>query len=602
MTAKGRSRHSNKSFPTSKQQPRQQKVASQVNLTAIIQRASVDPTSLTARDVAWLRQTVGNQAVGRLLAKREKQRSAVSSLAAPDSLQRMLNGRSGFSNANKSRDPVRVQHFYPAGGLVQAKFIFDETSGHFVDEDTKEAYKRLGTVAYGDKGRKAYQLQRLSDSAQIHIDVETYEIVTIGPAPSLSSSPEKKRKKEEAFPESDSDLESEFSEASDDEKIELDAKQKFEILTAKGRRKRLKLRTKNVATKEGVFSGSDLRSRKIYAAHRSSKSSLVSNINKQELLQIGEQTVRIDTGTGYFIVPGGNKEKRPPGIKEPPGDYESVFEAMKKMGKDPNAAPLYKLATGSDLGDKDALADAEIAAMALYYINNDAAQIQVNLGQRTQLTENLSKLTAITTISELARALEATKEGEEIPYDATLLVKQCFWVVMQGQKTLKEVFYEGKGGKESIFLGAPSEKHSGISGADRLRRPHSYRQPLEKQMGIFPSNKRKYIQQLNAFRSKSTVKAPALTAEQQKALQKKYQQEQVKEARDLVQEIQDVDVPHDSSKILGFLTDRSGAIQKLRGKIRKLRRRFAGNKEAIELLDEAQRKLKKKEKRAQEVL
>lgn len=410
-----------------------------------------------------------------------------------------------------------------------------------------------------------------------------------------------KRKRSDSMDNSDS----EFSESDDDDTTTLDSEQKMRILAKKGDAKRQKLLDFTVDKSKSDLNLDDPRTRKVYAAHRSNasaESKLISNINKQESFFIGHQKLRLGHSTGHFLQAGGNA--RSGGIKEPSPDYHKFFPEIKRLGKDKNAKKMYQLATQKELGDKDHLNDAEVAAMLFYYMNNDVSQITQTLGERSQLTEHLSKFTAIATLSEFMRGMEAIEkvkkkaEGgsdEETPmnlkasFDATLLIKRGLQLVIKGEYTLQQVFYQGKGGDDSIFLGAPSESMtpSRIGGASYLRDPYNpqYRSHLDAQMGAFSDNKGAFKKELNALKTNSSAKLPMNSEEDTKKLTEKYEAEATENAKELLEKVKKITLPAD---LLTFLTVKSNRspLYKFSMEEKKLRQSCGnGNNEALEILD-----------------
>jgi hypothetical protein len=273
---------------------------------------------------------------------------------------------------------------------------------------------------------------------------------------------------------------------------------------------------------------------------------------------------------------------------------------MKKMGKDLNAAPLYTLATGREqtLKSTGDLSDPQIARMAYYYVDNNASVIEQALGRRTQLTEHLSKFTTISNVSELGRSLEATGEsGEEnLPYDATILVKKGLKEIAEGKITLKEFYYAGQGGQDSIFLGAPSEKESGISGAEQLRSPFKHSRALKRQMDIFPDNKREFKKELNALKTNSKTSFSKITEEEEREIENSRINEQVEEADKILNEIKEIEPPSTVFEVGDFLRDRRGPIKHYTTLINKKNKQFSGNSEAISKLVKAIKALMSKKK------
>lgn len=417
-----------------------------------------------------------------------------------------------------------------------------------------------------------------------------------------------KAARDRAKREKDDEYLSDFLESEDDETTELTYEGQLDILTRKGKEKKRKFAETFVVTqKEGQYQLSDPHQRKIYSAHRTTKKSKIVDSSRQHLVLIGQQQLRMGEGTGHYVQPGGNT--RPETIKEPDAAYEKFFETLKILGNDAVADALYLAATGS-ARDKSAarLTDAEAAAMALYYINNDAAEIESKLGKRTQLTEHLSKFAGISGLAEQSRAFEAVdtrkEEEEEAPYDASLFVKQGLLSVSKGTHTLKEMFYKGKKGSESIFLGAPTQDTKGAitGGSEQLRDPFGNRKALERQMALFKPNKREYKKQLNDLRTGTKVSAPKLTKEHAEAQKKKMDAERLKSAQALTARIKRIPLPAEKSEVLDFTTDRSGPIKKHQAEIARLKRVWASDSAVLEELARAQSALNDKAKAAKALL
>ncbi len=521
-----------------------------------------------------------------------------------------------FMRRFRAQQPQREQPAHagrsaPAGEAIQAKFTYSREHDLFIDEDTGFAYRLLGTIGYGDLGRRAYQLE--GDTEYVLVDMETFEAVrrqphVSSPVASASGSradPEEKpseapdenktsAKKEKARLFSDLEDDSDYAASDDDEKVELNDEQRLRILMRQGKLKRRRLEGGKLKIKESKFELHDPRSRKALIAHRQSKTSKLSRLDKQEYFWLGEQTIRLGEGTGYFIQPGGNEREE--GIAEPPAEYNALFEQMKRMGNDKNASRLYELATGKTRGNDETFTDSELATLALYYMNNDASAIARQLGSRSQLLEHLGKFTAITGISEFGRSMEAVDGKDEVPYDATLLVKQGLMSVISGKKTLKQVFYEGKGGENSIFLGAPSEKHSSkkLGGAEILRNPFRYEANLRRQMEIFPTNKKEFKSALNRLKSQSAFELPSITEEDLKKQEELVALEQSTAANQLLERINGLTLPERVEDRNKFLNEGSGEIHKIRGTLKKWKKAFAGNKIALAVVMKAEAALNKK--------
>lgn len=197
---------------------------------------------------------------------------------------------------------------------------------------------------------------------------------------------------------------SEVEDSSDDETTELDARQKLAILINLTASNIGILRSSSLETKKDEHRLDEPLHRKIYAADRSLPKPKIADLTSQDYYSIGEQKLRVGEGRGHFIQAGGNAKKRGKTIKEPPAEYDKMIEAMLKMAQDPSAASLYKLATGSELDNKEAFEDRELAAIMLYSLNHNVSKSH---SVRSNLTEHLQKFVSIVGISELSRSFEA---------------------------------------------------------------------------------------------------------------------------------------------------------------------------------------------------
>lgn len=384
------------------------------------------------------------------------------------------------------------------------------------------------------------------------------------------------------------DYYSDYSSSSDDER-DLTPRDQMWMMMLKGQRKKDKLLEGN----EGA-DGRDLklhtpRMRGVYASHRTNTKDKASIASSENLMMIGHQRKRMRPGRGHFVQAGGNKD-RPDGVKEPAADYAKLFDQMSQQGDDPNAAPLYKEATNGELGATGGkLSDAQMAAMALYYMNNDASKINEKLGKRTQLTEHLSTFTAVVGIAEQARGLEASPA----PYDTTLLIKRGLHRVKEGEGTLQEMFYKGAGGAQSIFIGAPNKTNSPrkIGGAEQIRNPFDPKneEAFKRQMSIFPAKKGDFKEALNALRSTAKNTAPALTEADKQALEAPMALDAAKELADEVRELHVPDVAE--------LNDEKGKIQVYTCAIEAMEQNTK-DETVLKLLDEADENLKKKTQEA----
>ena len=80
-----------------------------------------------------------------------------------------------------------------ANSVIQGKFVYDKESTLFFDEDTGRHYRLLGTVPYGESGRRVYQLEGDIDDVLVYQDtMELAERLNHPPEPiadPLSGSP-----------------------------------------------------------------------------------------------------------------------------------------------------------------------------------------------------------------------------------------------------------------------------------------------------------------------------------------------------------------------------------------------------------------------------
>lgn len=425
--------------------------------------------------------------------------------------------------------------------------------------------------------------------------------------PEILDNPLKRKRGPNEEEEDDSDDNfSVYSLDEDDESInDLTHTAKMSIIMDKGKEKQKSFKRKKFDTDDKGVPLHEPYARKVYSVHRSSGDSRFSNINNQELISVGQQILRLGEGTGYFMQAGGNQDERQEGIKEPDSDYHNLFEGLKGMGGDKNAQPLYQLAwnqwVSTEEGStakfvEETLTDAQVALMVFHYFTNNVQELESKLQGRTQLTETLSKLIAIFGVSEMCRSLEGKDEKEKpSPYDVTLLIKQGLLKVMEGKLTLQAVFYQGQGGENSIFLGAPSQKNSSkeVGGSDQLRYPFYYDKALERQMGIFSNNQREFKEELNSLRSSSDFKLPELTVEDEQKAQAMVAQQQVQNVQALIDEINRIEVPGENY-INEFLNEPNGTIKKFTKNINKLAKQVKGNEEALEKIKEARGALKQK--------
>lgn len=376
---------------------------------------------------------------------------------------------------------------------------------------------------------------RSADSLQVGMEIEDDAKDAPQKRKPEQSEQRQNKKKRKLETKAKTKYSSEVEDSSDDETTELDAKQKLNILINLTASNMGILRSSGLDTKKAEHRFDEPLHRKIYAADRSLPEPKIADLTTQDYYSIGEQKLRLGKGRGHFIQAGGNAE-RGKTIKEPPAEYNKMIEAMLKMAKDPSAASLYKLATGADLDDKEAFEDRELAAIMLYSLNHNVSNSH---SVRSNLTEHLQKFVSVVGISELSRSFEAgggkgetsekkseknEKESVSGGYSAETLVKMMLRLVMDGKvASLQAVFYEGKGGMDSLFLGAPSAEHSGnqLGGATVLRDPLAYGDNLERQMRHTPDNKKAFKTLLNAVSSGSAPELKAMDDKEKERLKRR---------------------------------------------------------------------------------
>jgi hypothetical protein len=378
----------------------------------------------------------------------------------------------------------------------------------------------------------------------------------------------------------------------------LTEEQQMDILIGKGLLQKRRFVDLNVTTgKTGQFLLHAPHMRKVYSAHRATNKTKLLDITSQHLTLIGQQQIRMGEGTGHYVQPGGNPE-RPKTVQEPAAAYGDFFEDLKKLGSDPVAKDLFLAATGRELKSTGTLTDSDAASLVLYYFNNDAKEIEDKLGKRTPLTEHLSKFSAIAGIAEQSRAFEGTdsRTGKKIPYDASLFIKQGLHAVIEGTHTLQAMFYAGPSGSQSIFLGGPTQnKEKKITGgAEQLRDPFGNPVALGRQLALFSKNKKVYKKQLNKLRIATKIAMQELSNEKIVELEKKAADERLLKAQNLTKAIQAISLPEESSGFLDFLNDRSGEIPKKKAEIKKLRKQYASDTDALAELDTAEDELTSK--------
>ncbi|MDI4645906.1 hypothetical protein [Cohnella hashimotonis] len=418
---------------------------------------------------------------------------------------------------------------------------------------------------------------------------------------------EKKKRKLEKEPKTK--YSSDVEESSDDEASELDAKRKIRILMKVTKSNIGILRSSSLRTKKDEHRFDEPLHRKIYAADRSRKNPKIADLTTQDYFFIGEQRLRMGEGRGHFTQAGGNAKKRTKTIKEPPAEYDKMIEAMLKMGKDPSAAALFKLATGKELDSKDSFEDRELAAIMLYALNHNVSKLH---SVRSNLTEHLQKFVSIVGISELTRSFEAggdkdgTSEKKEeegaASYSAETLVKMMLRLVMDGKvASLQTVFFEGKGGMDSLFLGAPSAEHSGnqLGGATVLRDPLAYEENLERQMSKTPHNKKAFKSLLNSVSSGSSPELKAMDDKEKERLKKDKQTQQTSTVQKLVQTIIDTELPERNHQLNDFLNGANSTLGKFNKRLNQLAKTYADNADALAKIEEGRKAIADKRKEAQ---
>ncbi|MDG0793803.1 hypothetical protein OMP38_25500 [Cohnella ginsengisoli] len=454
---------------------------------------------------------------------------------------------------------------------------------------------------------------RSADSLQVGMEIEDDAKDAPQKRKPEQSEQRQNKKKRKLETKAKTKYSSEVEDSSDDETTELDAKQKLNILINLTASNMGILRSSGLDTKKAEHRFDEPLHRKIYAADRSLPEPKIADLTTQDYYSIGEQKLRLGKGRGHFIQAGGNAE-RGKTIKEPPAEYNKMIEAMLKMAKDPSAASLYKLATGADLDDKEAFEDRELAAIMLYSLNHNVSNSH---SVRSNLTEHLQKFVSVVGISELSRSFEAgggkgetsekkseknEKESVSGGYSAETLVKMMLRLVMDGKvASLQAVFYEGKGGMDSLFLGAPSAEHSGnqLGGATVLRDPLAYGDNLERQMRHTPDNKKAFKTLLNAVSSGSAPELKAMDDKEKERLKKEKQAQQTDTVRKLVRTIRNTKLPDHAFAMNEFINEPNGTLGNLSKRLNQLAKMFADNPSAIAQIKEGRKALAAKRKEAQ---
>jgi hypothetical protein len=372
---------------------------------------------------------------------------------------------------------------------------------------------------------------------------------------------------------------SEMEESDDDSTTQLTREQQFDKMTRLGKLKRRSLRQVALRKQSGAFLLHHPHQRKAYAARRTKSGDPMVDIGVIQSGLIGHQYHNFMKGTGHFVTAGGNKESRPVGVKEPPEDYKGLFEAIKALGKDKNAKTLLTLAGDPAKIEGGTLTDRQVAVIVLLYMNTEAGTTL----PRTQLTENLEKLMAIFA-SETARTFESVSG----PYDASLFIKATLKGVIDNEFSLQKAFYHGKGGATSVFLGAPSGKHSDteIGGAEQLRDPLSHKEAFEQQMSLFPIPKDQFKEYISGLKTGTTLTLPVQTEDDIRKAKQASAASQVEEANLLLETVKKITVPKRIEEVNDFLTARTSPLAKGRRAVNDLRKRAAGNDAALAVLDE----------------
>lgn len=499
-----------------------EKEAESIHSISNIQQADFNSPLLTPVHLLQLQRTAGNHVVAQTLKQHRSNNQEGSAV------QRLL------STVQKHPD----RYTNSPSMTIQCKFKINQVSGTATDLDNNKQYTLIGENTV--EGRKVWKVKDDTDTIY-YIDKQTNELID--------------------------DNGSLFSEEWDDEK-ELTPQEQLNILIEKGSQTKKKVYNKRPTTHEL----DEPAHRKIIAIERSEQEQPL-----DQVFSITGQNIRISHKKGHFITPGGNKEYRKT-ISEPDADYKTLLERTSFLAKDDGAKSIYNISTGGELKPCESFTDPEVAAMCLYFMNN-----KPSITTRNQLSENLSKFAAITTISERARGFEATRDDDNkpIPYDASLLIKAGLKKVIQNETTLEKMFYDGENGKDSIFIGAPSmNKELKIpGGSEKLRRPFDskHSMSLEKQMSIFPKTRREMAKLLNSVRSNSKTN---LTLSEDQSIKLKIDQIATYKERSnaLKDKIKNRKIPS-ITEANDFLNDKDGFCKKMQTEISQM--------ESIPFKDEA---------------
>jgi len=477
-----------------------------------------------------------------------------------------------------------------AKGVLQGVFTFDldQSLAKNVYGDKVKNYRILEEVQY-DGDKTAYHLENIDEPFdEIYVDATGNEI---------DSTEIVKNNKRKCEVEEDSD----YSESDDDDRSTLTHFGMLRKMIKKGKHKKQRL-IKTELTKEKekkkkkAFNLNTLEKRKALAMHRINRTKGISNIDDQEYPFVGNQKLHIGAGTGFFIMAGGNLEERPKSVKEPSAEYHQLFPEMQKLGKDKAAKVFYQKATKLDLEDTEDLSDRQIASMALMHMNEDVDKIEEEVGERTQLTENLSKFAMISGFSEFSRSMNSQEE----PYDSTLLIKQGLLKASQGEYSLQNMFFQGTGGENSIFLGAPSKTNapSKIGGSEVLQNPFEYPERLKRQMDIFPKKKSDFKASLNSLKSSSGSNLLEISEEKSKQYERLEKEQQVNDVETLIKTIKDAEIPRAEFDRMNFWSSDTGFIRKTKKDIARMKERCEDNEDALKKLKKATKELEEKQKEA----
>lgn len=404
----------------------------------------------------------------------------------------------------------------------------------------------------------------------------------------------------------DIDYGSDLEENDEDAKITLTYDKKFELLESMGARKATRLsKMGKIKFKVIEESGKTIkvfknkRELQAYAYQRalSKKGNVnVSDIDQKEYFRIGEQTISIKAGTGFFIQSGGNKDKRPEKIKEPKEAYQEIFPEMLKGGTDKSALVLLGQASPGykRKNPKEPLTEQELAAILLYLFKKSDLDGVFKELERTQFVENIQKFYAICNAAELMRSLVATK-----PYDASLFIRRGLQLVQAGKYTLMEVFYKGVNKKDSLYIGAPKDDNDKniVGGAQKLKNPWDYEEELKRQMSLFPSNKKEFKAVINSLRTDNddSMELKELSEEDEKRLEEQRQKVLKEAVENLQTQIEKIKF-NDYIQAANWLQDSKIGYGKCKREVDKMKKQLEGKFE--EDFDKLVKALKKTYQRA----